>query len=71
MRWTLQVGLSGDMMITALEKPFASFGGDPSAPFGEGVLIRDVADSSNPRHLGHCRSGGTGTRNRQQADRRR
>jgi len=37
--WTLQVDLSGDTMITALEKPFANFGGNPNAPFGEGVLI--------------------------------
>jgi hypothetical protein len=59
--WTLQIDLSGDTMITALEKPFANFGGDPNAPFGEGVLIWDIADPINPRQIGHYRSGGTGT----------
>jgi hypothetical protein len=59
--WTLQVDLSGDMMVTALEKPFQNFGGKPDAPFGEGVLIWDIADPVNPRQLGHFRTGGTGT----------
>ena len=59
--WTLQVDLSGDTMITALEKPFANFGGNPNAPFGEGVLIWDIADPLNPRQLGQFRTGGTGT----------
>ncbi|MDF0498243.1 LVIVD repeat-containing protein [Bradyrhizobium yuanmingense] len=59
--WTLQVDLSGDTMITALEKPFANFGGNPNAPFGEGVLIWDIADPLNPRQLGHYRTGGIGT----------
>lgn len=59
--WTLQMDLSGDTMITALEKPFANFGGNPNAPFGEGVLIWDIADPVNPRQLGHFKTGGTGT----------
>lgn len=59
--WTLQMDLSGDTMATALEKPFANFGGDPDAPFGEGVLIWDIADPVNPALLGHYRTGGTGT----------
>jgi hypothetical protein len=59
--WTLQVDLSGDTMVTALEKPFASFGGRPDAPFQEGVLIWDIADPVNPRRLSHYRTGGTGT----------
>lgn len=59
--WTLQIDLSGDTMVTALEKPFANFGGDPGAPFGEGVLIWDIADPINPKQLGHYRTGGNGT----------
>lgn len=59
--WTLQVDLSGDTMVTALEKPFANFGGDPDAPFSEGVLIWDIADPVNPKQLGHYRTGGNGT----------
>lgn len=59
--WTLQMDLSGDTMITALEKPFVIFGGDPDAAFGEGVLIWDIADPVNPKQLGHFRTGGNGT----------
>ncbi|WP_026870735.1 LVIVD repeat-containing protein [Inquilinus limosus] len=59
--WTLQVDLHGDIMITALEKPFANFGGDPDAPFDEGVVIWDIADPLAPRRLGQYRTGGTGT----------
>jgi hypothetical protein len=59
--WTLQVDLSGDTMVTALEKPFINFGGRPDAPFQEGVLIWDIADPVRPRRLSHFRTGGTGT----------
>jgi hypothetical protein len=59
--WTLQMDLHGDTMVTALEKPFANFGGDPNAPFSEGVLIWDIADPVRPKRLGHYRTGGTGT----------
>jgi hypothetical protein len=31
--WTLQMELSGNTMITALERPFPNFGGDPQQPF--------------------------------------
>ncbi|ANW02624.1 LVIVD repeat-containing protein [Bradyrhizobium icense] len=59
--WTLQMDLSGDTMVTALEKPFANFGRDPNAPYEEGVLIWDIADPTNPKQLGHYRTGGIGT----------
>jgi hypothetical protein len=59
--WTLQVDLHGDTMVTALEQVFPNFGGDPAAPFEEGVLIWDIADPVRPRRLGHYRTGGTGT----------
>jgi hypothetical protein len=59
--FTLQMTLSGDTMVTALEKIFATFGGDPNAPFSEGVLIWDIADPVDPKPLSHWRTGGTGT----------
>jgi hypothetical protein len=49
-------------MITALEQMPESWGGDPNAPFDEGVLIWDLEeDPVHPRLLGHFRTGGTGT----------
>ena len=59
--WTLQMELSGNTMITALEQPFPNFGGDPQQPFAEGVLIWDISDPVNPRQLGRFQTGGTGT----------
>lgn len=37
--WTMQVDLHGDTMITALEKIFPNFGGDPDAPYEDGVYV--------------------------------
>jgi hypothetical protein len=59
--WTLQMELSGNIMITALEKIFPNFGGDPHKPFDEGVLIWDISDPVSPKKLGQYRTGGTGT----------
>lgn len=59
--WTLQVDLSGDLMVTALEQVFPNFGGDPNAAFEEGVYLWDIGDPVRPRRLGHFRTGGTGT----------
>ena len=59
--WTLQMELSGETMITALEQPFPTFGRDPQQPFDEGMLIWDISDPVNPRQLGQFRTGGTGT----------
>jgi hypothetical protein len=59
--FTLQMNLYGDTMITALEKIFPNFGGDPKAPFEEGVLIWDIADPLDPKQLAHWKTGGTGT----------
>lgn len=60
--WTIQMELAEDKMITALEEMPASWGGDPSAPFEEGVLIWDVAaQPTNPELLGHFETGGSGT----------
>ncbi|WP_432704730.1 LVIVD repeat-containing protein [Ensifer sesbaniae] len=59
--WTLQIDLSGDTMATALEKPFANFGGEPDAPFDEGLLVWDIADPLNPQLLSHFKTGANGT----------
>jgi hypothetical protein len=57
---TLQMELSGDTMITALEQILPGLGGN-NKPFDEGVLIWDIRDPVNPRRLGQFRTGGTGT----------
>ncbi len=59
--FTLQMELSDNIMVTALEKIFPNFGGDPDKPFDEGVLIWDISDPINPRKLGQFHTGGTGT----------
>lgn len=59
--FTLQMELSDNIMVTALEKIFPNFGSNPDKPFDEGVLIWDISDPVNPRKLGQFRTGGTGT----------
>ncbi|MBO0826546.1 MAG: hypothetical protein J2P24_02075 [Streptosporangiales bacterium] len=60
--WTIQMVVQDGKMITALEQMPASWGGDPNAPFDEGVLIWDVEqDPVHPQLLGHFRTGGSGT----------
>jgi hypothetical protein len=60
--WTIQMVVQDGKMITALEQMPESWGGDPNAPFDEGVLIWDIEeDPVHPRLLGHFRTGGTGT----------
>ncbi|MFC5751103.1 LVIVD repeat-containing protein [Actinomadura rugatobispora] len=59
---TLQMDLSGDTMVTALEKPFpVHLDPTPDDPFEEGVVIWDIKDPVNPRRLSHWRTKGTGT----------
>jgi hypothetical protein len=48
-------------MVTALEKIAPGWGGDPTAPNDEGVLIWDLSDPLDPQPLGHFHTGGTGT----------
>ncbi len=59
--FTLQMELSDNIMITALEKIFPNFGGNPHKPFEEGALIWNISDPVNPIKLGQFRTGGTGT----------
>lgn len=57
----MQVDLHGDTMITALEKIFPNFGGDPDAPYEDGVYVWDISDPVNPARLSQFRTTGTGT----------
>ena len=59
--WTIQMDLSGNTMITALEKVTKEWGGDPSKPNDEGVLIWDISDRLNPKQVGHFKTGASGT----------
>lgn len=59
--FTGQMELSGDRMITGLEKILPGFGGDEKKPFDEGVIIWDIKDPVNPRRLGQFKTGGSGT----------
>lgn len=58
---TLQVDLSGSILVTALERHIPGFGGDPHAPYDEGVLLWSLDDPAQPRRLGQFRTGGNGT----------
>ena len=56
-------------MVTALERVGDGilgrndiWGYDPSQPFGEGILIWDVKNPTDPKQLGFFKTGGFGTR---------
>src|SRR5438128_2434140 len=59
--WTIQMEIAGDTMITALEKIAPGWGGEPSQPNDEGVLIWGLTDPARPQRLGQYKTGGTGT----------
>jgi len=59
--WTIQMEISGNTMITALEQIAEGWGGDPAKPFDEGVLIWDIADRLNPKQVGQFKTGSNGT----------
>jgi hypothetical protein len=59
--FTGQVDLSGNTMITGLEKILPAFTRNRNPSFDEGVLIWDISDPVNPRRLGQYKTGGTGT----------
>jgi hypothetical protein len=59
--WTIQMEVADGKMITALEEQPANWGGDPNAPFDEGVIIWDLTDPIRPERLGQFRTGGAGT----------
>jgi hypothetical protein len=60
--WTIQMDVNDGKMVTSLERMPPSWGGDPTQPFDEGVLIWDIAsDPTNPSLLGQYQTGGSGT----------
>jgi len=59
--WTIQLQVADGKMITGLERIPPQWGGDPDAPFSEGMLIWDVEDPEDPKQIGAYSTGGTGT----------
>ena len=59
--WDIQMTLHNNLMITALQQEPQDWGGDPSKPYDEGVLIWDISDPTNPKLLSHWKTGSTGT----------
>jgi len=59
--WTLQVQIADGLMVTSMERIMDGWGGDPNAPFGDGILIWDLADPEHPKQVGHWKTGGKGT----------
>jgi hypothetical protein len=55
--WTIQVQVAEGKMITALERMPPPWGGDPSKPYEESVLIWDLADPQQPVVLSQYRVG--------------
>ena len=59
--WNIQVTLHDNLMLTALQKSTPIWGGDPTKPQDEGVLIWDLSDPINPTQLAHWKTGASGT----------
>ena len=59
--WDIQMTLHDNLMITALQQSPPDWGGDPSKPFDEGVLIWDISNPTDPKLLSHWKTGSTGT----------
>ncbi len=59
--WTIQMDVEEGKMVTALERIPPGWGGDPSQPNDEGVLIWSLADPIHPALLGQFKTGGSGT----------
>jgi hypothetical protein len=59
--WTLQVTANGDLLATSLEKIPAGWGGHPTLPHDEGIVLWDIEDAPSPRRRAHFHTGGKGT----------
>jgi hypothetical protein len=59
--WNIQVTLHDNLMLTALQKSVPAWGGDPSKPQDEGVLLWDISDPADPKQLSHWKTGASGT----------
>jgi len=59
--WNIQVTLHDNLMIGAVQGKARAWGGDPSMPSGEGIILWDISDPVNPRVLTRWKTGGGGT----------
>jgi hypothetical protein len=59
--WNIQVTLHDNLMIGALQPKVAAWGGDPTKPGSEGVIIWDISDPLNPKEVSRWKSGAGGT----------
>ena len=59
--WTLQVTASANLLATSLERIHPGWGGDPTLPHDEGIVLWDIEDVRTPRRRAHFRTGGHGT----------
>src|SRR5579862_1568300 len=59
--WDIQVTLHDNLMITALQQSPPDWGGDPSKPFGDGIILWDISDPANPKQITQWKTGSTGT----------
>ena len=59
--FTIQMELHDNIMVTAMEQLYPSWGGDASKPFDEGLIVWDISDPVNPVELSRWKTGGLGT----------
>ena len=58
--WNIQVTLHDNLMIGALQRKSAAWGGDPSKPSGEGIILWDISDPVNPKEVSRWKTGAGG-----------
>jgi hypothetical protein len=59
--WTIQIQVADGKMITGLERIAPGWGGADGGPFTEGFFIFDVSQPTQPKQIGHFKTGSTGT----------
>jgi hypothetical protein len=58
--FSIQMELHDNLMLTALERMYPSWGGDANKPYDEGLLIWDISNPVNPKLLSHWHTGSFG-----------
>ena len=58
---TFQVDLHDNIMITALARSSANWGGDEKKPSEEGIFIWDISNPVDPKRITHWKTGSGGT----------
>lgn len=59
--WTIQIQVADGKMITGLERIAPGWGGADGEPCTEGFFIFDVSQPTQPKQIGHFKTGSTGT----------